>query len=185
MYQSWPSSLQDMLRPTYPGMLRNVRKNMYHLVLVVNPSKKDSFDIIKLAESFYVHKAPVRIGFVFAVNSDNTVDGFKDAGVACLDAFNFISQDKTSYEALSFFTDVLASVTQDSNDFRDLTSEDVISQFKLRYKNEDLELIFGLDSDYDTGRKLAWEFLNRTGLGNPLKAILNGVVLKEVRAIQL
>ena len=31
-YAKWPSSVTDLLRPTYPGMLRTVRKNMYHLV---------------------------------------------------------------------------------------------------------------------------------------------------------
>ena len=40
VYRNWPSSIQDLLRPTYPGMLRNVRKNLYHLVLIVDPSKK-------------------------------------------------------------------------------------------------------------------------------------------------
>ena len=31
-YAGWPSSLQDFLRPTFPGMLRHVRKNIFHLV---------------------------------------------------------------------------------------------------------------------------------------------------------
>ena len=31
-YANWPSSVTDLLRHTYPGMLRTVRKNMYHLV---------------------------------------------------------------------------------------------------------------------------------------------------------
>ncbi|CAG2166772.1 unnamed protein product [Oppiella nova] len=179
IYRNWPSSLQDMLRPTYPGMLRNVRKNIFHLVLVLDPSKKEAHDILKLAESFYVHKAPVRIGIVFAVSPDTSVDGRQDAGLACLEAFNFISQDKTPYEGLSFLTDVIATVGADKGVQRDLTPEDVINQFKAKYKNEDLDLIFGSDSDYDTGRKLAWDFIHRTGIGAPIKALLNGVVLKE------
>lgn len=35
-----------------------------------------------------------------------------------------------------------------------LTSKDVIDIFKIEFPREDLELIFGLDSDYDTGRKV-------------------------------
>ena len=31
-YASWPGSVQDILRPTFPGMLRHVRKNMFHIV---------------------------------------------------------------------------------------------------------------------------------------------------------
>lgn len=31
-YRRWPASLMDLLRPTFPGMLRNVRKNLFNLV---------------------------------------------------------------------------------------------------------------------------------------------------------
>lgn len=35
-----------------------------------------------------------------------------------------------------------------------MTAENVISHFKTLYSNEDLDLIFGFDSDYDVGRKV-------------------------------
>lgn len=175
-YRNWPSSVQDLLRPTYPGMLRSIRKNIYHMVVVADPSRSSCRDIFKLAESFYVHKAPVRIGLAFAVNSEETVDGFSDAGVAMLEAFNFIRQDKTPYDGLSFITDVYASA-----DVGDIPVNHVISQFKSRYVGEDLDLIFGKDSDYDTGRKLTWDFINRTGIGNPPQVLLNGVLLKQTQ----
>lgn len=179
MYKNWPTSLQDMLRAMYPGMLRNVKRNIFHLIMIIDPSKKEAHDIIKLAESFYIHKAPVRIGFIFAVTPDMSVDGFHDAGVACLEAFNFVSQEKSLYDGLSFLTDVIANVNSDSNEQRDLNPEDVMNIFKKKYKSEDMEMVFGSDSDYDTGRKLAWEFINKTGIGSPIKVLLNGVVLKE------
>lgn len=31
-YRRWSASLMDLLRPTFPGMLRSVRKNLYNLV---------------------------------------------------------------------------------------------------------------------------------------------------------
>ena len=31
-YKGWPSRAQDILRPTYPGMLRHVAKNFFNLV---------------------------------------------------------------------------------------------------------------------------------------------------------
>lgn len=173
-YRNWPSSVQDLLRPTYPGMLRSIRKNIYHMVIVADPSKDNCKDIFRLAESFYVHKAPVRIGLAFAVNSEETVDGFSDAGVAMLEAFNFIRQVKTPYDGLSFITDVYAST-----DEGDVPVDHVISQFKSRYVGEDLDLVFGKDSDYDSGRKLTWNFVNRTGIGNPPQVLLNGVLLKQ------
>ncbi|GBM24555.1 UDP-glucose:glycoprotein glucosyltransferase 1 [Araneus ventricosus] len=173
-YRSWPSSVQDLLRPTYPGMLRSIKKNIYHLILIADPSKESSRDIFKLAESFYVHKAPVRIGLLFAVNPDTSVDGFHDAGVAFLNAFNFISQDKSPYDGLSFITDVYANTEE-----RDVSPESVVAHFKSLYTSEDLELVFGPESDYDTGRKTAWQFINKTGLGKPPQVLLNGVMLKQ------
>lgn len=31
-YRRWPSSFMELLRPTYPGMLRNLRRNIYNYV---------------------------------------------------------------------------------------------------------------------------------------------------------
>ena len=31
-YHNWPGSIQDLLRPAFPGMLRHLAKNMFHLV---------------------------------------------------------------------------------------------------------------------------------------------------------
>jgi len=176
IYRNWPASIDDLLRPTYPGMLRNVRKNLYHLVLIVDPSKKESFDLIKLAESFYIHKAPLRIGFIFAVNPDLTVNGQNDAGVACLNSFNYIAENKDAYEGLSFLTDLIASK---NDQLTDLTVQEVITIFKSKFPKANSDLVFGEDSEYDTGRKLAWEYLNKTAIGKPVQVLLNGVVLKE------
>lgn len=35
-YRRWPSSFMEMLRPTYPGMLRNLRRNIYNYVRFSN-----------------------------------------------------------------------------------------------------------------------------------------------------
>ena len=31
-YKKWPSSVSELLRPAYPGMLRSIRKNFHNLV---------------------------------------------------------------------------------------------------------------------------------------------------------
>lgn len=175
-YRTWPSSLQEMLRPTYPGMLRSVRKNIFHLVVVIDPTQKASHDVIQMAESFYLYKAPVRIGLVFAVNRNTSVTGKDDAGVACLEAFNYISQERTPYDALSFLTDLIAKTSTSGGD---LTPKAVIAHFKLKYPKADEEEVFGADSAWDTGRQLAWDYIDRTGIGHPPKALLNGVMLKD------
>jgi UDP-glucose:glycoprotein glucosyltransferase len=59
-YHGWPSSVQEFLRPTFPGMLRHVAKNIFHLVFIVDPTQKPSRELLKMAEAFYVHSAPIR-----------------------------------------------------------------------------------------------------------------------------
>lgn len=34
-YRKWSDSLLDLLRPTFPGMLRSIRRNLYNLVSVL------------------------------------------------------------------------------------------------------------------------------------------------------
>lgn len=34
-YNKWSRSLTELLRPTFPGMLRNIRRNLYNLVSIV------------------------------------------------------------------------------------------------------------------------------------------------------
>ena len=64
-YAHWPRNVQEMLRPTYPGMMRSIKKNFFHLVFVLDPTKAESKVLLKTAESFYVNDIPVRIGSVF------------------------------------------------------------------------------------------------------------------------
>jgi UDP-glucose:glycoprotein glucosyltransferase len=75
-------------------------------VILANPAKKGARPLLKLAESFYVHVAPLRIGLVFAVDPDQSVTGKMDGGVALLNAFNYVSDVKDAYHGLAFITDV-------------------------------------------------------------------------------
>lgn len=156
-YKRWSSNLQDLLRPTYPGVLRTIRRNMYNLVLVVEPANPDARAIIKLAESFVVHNAPVRVGLVFAVNSDMSVSGRDDPGVAMLNAFNYVSQRSSPTDALSFITDLFAAVGDDAVSVRD------VEQLLTKKYKADLDEVLGEDSDFDVGRQLSKDFLRRTG----------------------
>jgi UDP-glucose:glycoprotein glucosyltransferase len=65
-----------------------------------------SSELIKLAESFVVHKAPVRVGLVLSVNAEPDVAGFDDPGVAMVLGFNAVASLKDQGKAISFLTDV-------------------------------------------------------------------------------
>lgn len=103
-YRRWPASVMDLLRPTFPGMLRNVRKNMFNLVLIVDPITPDARGIIKLAESFVIHLAPVHLGIVF--DTSKGVGELNEVYRSINCAFNYLVQTKTPREALGFLTDV-------------------------------------------------------------------------------
>lgn len=41
-YNKWSPSITELLRPTFPGMLRNIRRNLYNLVSkIIKFSSKD------------------------------------------------------------------------------------------------------------------------------------------------
>jgi UDP-glucose:glycoprotein glucosyltransferase len=174
-YRRWSDSLMELLRPTFPGMLRSIRRNLYNLVILANPAKKEARPLLKLAESFYVHAAPLRMGLVFAVNPDQSVTGNMDAGVALLNAFNYVSEVKDAYSGLAFITDVYAAIKED----RDVMADDVISLLSTKYRSADVEDIFGEDSAYDTGRRLARDFVERSGFRKMPQALLNGIPISE------
>jgi hypothetical protein len=48
-------------------MLRSIRKNFFHVVIMCDAASPSARPILKLAESFYVHRAPTKIGLVFQV----------------------------------------------------------------------------------------------------------------------
>lgn len=46
---------------------------------------------------------------------------------------------------------------------RDVVVEDVISLLSSKFRSADVDEIFGEDSEYDTGRRLARDFVERSG----------------------
>ncbi|GAB1602450.1 UDP-glucose:glycoprotein glucosyltransferase 1-like [Argonauta hians] len=172
-YRRWPSSVQEMLRPTFPGMLRHIAKNIFHMVFILDPSKSSSKDLLKTAEAFFVHGAPVRIGIVFAVNNSKEANGFTDSGVAIARAFQYIKIDQNAAAALSFITDLYDKAKDD------LTSKFISAEFSSRFSDEDLNKVFGDDDDYDDLRKSADDFIVRSGLSDFPQVMVNGVPLKK------
>ncbi|KAH9487627.1 UDP-glucose:glycoprotein glucosyltransferase 1, partial [Bulinus truncatus] len=173
-YRGWPSSVQDLLRPTFPGMLRHIAKNLFHLIFVVNPADAQSKNLLKMAEAFNVHKAPLRLGIVFATSTDLSVTGFDNAGVALVRAFDFINKDEeTASKGLSFITDIYEKIGS-----ADLTAEAVIADFASQYPGHNTQSIFGANSQYDDVKKAGDDFISRTGLSGLPQVLINGVPLE-------
>lgn len=103
-FSRFGSSVMDLLRPTFPGMMRNVRKNFYNLVIVFDPIKPKARDVVRLAETFVVNMAPIRLGLVFDTRLGVGKSDVLYRSVNC--AFNYMHQKKNAREALNFLTDV-------------------------------------------------------------------------------
>lgn len=173
-YNRWSSNLMELLRPTFPGMIRQVRKNLFNLILIIDPTEPRTRDLVKLLESFVVHTAPLRVGILFATDPDKNLTGLNDAGVAMQCAFNFISQKKSPLDALSFVKTVLGEAKEV------VKVDDVKKELKDQFGEEYLEVL-GEDSDYDFGRQLALDFIERTGQKVLPQALINGIPLPSTQ----
>ncbi|XP_016329532.1 UDP-glucose:glycoprotein glucosyltransferase 1-like [Sinocyclocheilus anshuiensis] len=59
-YASWPSNVQELLRPTFPGVIRQIRKNFHNLVMILDPTHENMAELISVAEMFYSNNIPLR-----------------------------------------------------------------------------------------------------------------------------
>ncbi|XP_029039597.1 UDP-glucose:glycoprotein glucosyltransferase [Osmia bicornis bicornis] len=173
-YSRWSPSLTELLRPTFPGMLRNIRRNLYNLVLMVDPLSRESTPLITLAQSLYLHSAPLRVGFVFVTNYDTSITGLTDASVAANNAYHYFAETKGSEHALQFLIDLGNYIRPDG-----VTVEDVKKAIKAQDSSANINYILGEESEYDVGRHLANDFVKRSGFKKFPQVLLNGIPLSS------
>ncbi|KAM7380489.1 hypothetical protein PAMP_003781 [Pampus punctatissimus] len=173
MYHSWPTGVQELLRATFPGVIRQIRRNFFNLVLFLDPVQEESVELVKLAELFYKHKIPLRIGFVFVVNTKDEIDGFSDAGVGFYRLLNYIADEYDVSQALMSMVSLYNKV-----DVGKKLSVDTISAYlKRKFPKANAERILGVESEYDDKRKDGALFYKKSGLGALPLALFNGVPL--------
>lgn len=79
-------------------------------VVVGDPSKQNVLDLLRgMMKLHQANHIPVRLGVIMAVNPDSSVSGLEDAGVAVLNAFNFVTEKSGPLSALSFVVNVSLS----------------------------------------------------------------------------
>ncbi|XP_047456701.1 UDP-glucose:glycoprotein glucosyltransferase 2 isoform X2 [Mugil cephalus] len=173
MYRGWPTGIQELLRATFPGVIRQIRRNFFNLVLFLDPLQEESGELVKLAELFYKHKIPLRIGFVFVVNTKDEIDGFSDAGVGFYRLLNYIADEYDLSQALLSMVSLYNTV-----DVGEALSADKVSAYlKRKFPKANSERILGLESEYDDKRKDGALFYKKSGLGALPLALFNGVPL--------
>ncbi|KAG3274342.1 UDP-glucose glycoprotein glucosyltransferase 1, transcript variant X2 [Ictidomys tridecemlineatus] len=174
-YNSWPSSLQELLRPTFPGVIRQIRKNLHNMVIIVDPAHEATAELINTAEMFLSNHIPLRIGFVFVVNDSEDVDGMQDAGVAVLRAYNYVVQEVDDYHAFQTLTHIYNKVRTGEK----VKVEHVVTVLEKKYPYVEVNSILGIDSAYDQNRKEGRGYYEQTGVG-PLPVVLfNGMPFEK------
>ncbi|XP_075426456.1 UDP-glucose:glycoprotein glucosyltransferase 1 isoform X1 [Ascaphus truei] len=170
-YNSWPSNIQELLRPTFPGVIRQIRKNFHNFVLLVDPVHESTSELINVAEMFLSNHMPMRVGLVFVVDNSEDIDGMEDAGVALLRAFNYVADEIDNYHAFQTVISIYNKVPTGGK----LTVKHVISFLEQKYPYVEMSSILGSNSAYDQYRKEGKEYYLQTGL-SPLPVVLfNGV----------
>ncbi|XP_058771792.1 UDP-glucose:glycoprotein glucosyltransferase-like [Vicia villosa] len=61
-YKWWRNNLNEILMPVFPGQLRQIRKNLFHAVFVIDPATTCGLESIDLIISLYENNFPVRFG---------------------------------------------------------------------------------------------------------------------------
>ncbi|MBZ3889855.1 UDP-glucose:glycoprotein glucosyltransferase 1 [Sciurus carolinensis] len=174
-YNSWPSSLQELLRPTFPGVIRQIRKNLHNMVFIVDPAHEATAELINTAEMFLSNHIPLRIGFIFVVNDSEDVDAMQDAGVAVLRAYNYVAQEADVYHAFQTLTHIYNKVRTGEK----VKVEHVVSVLEKKYPYVEVNSILGIDSAYDQNRKEGRGYYEQTGVG-PLPVVLfNGMPFEK------
>ncbi|XP_053311337.1 UDP-glucose:glycoprotein glucosyltransferase 2 [Spea bombifrons] len=171
MYSTWPSNVQELLRPSFPGAIRQIKRNFFNLVFFLDPVQDYAADYVKLAELFYQHNVPLRIGFVFIINSQEDDETVNDAGTALWRAFNFIAEESDVAQAFSS----LISMYNKVDDGETLTLDIVKSVLKYEFPKADIEQVLGSHSEYSRKIKAGATFYKKSGLGPLPQVLFNGV----------
>ncbi|XP_063281811.1 UDP-glucose:glycoprotein glucosyltransferase 2 [Pelobates fuscus] len=171
MYSKWPLSVQELLRPAFPGVIRQIRRNFFNLVFFVDPVQDYAADYMKLAELFYQHNVPLRIGFVFAIDSQEDSVTYSEAGPALWRAFNYAAEESDMARAFSF----LISIYNKLDDGETLTLDIVRSAIRYEFPRANINQILDGQSEYNHRLTAGATFYKKSGLGPLPQVLFNGV----------
>ncbi|KAJ6660860.1 hypothetical protein lerEdw1_017017, partial [Lerista edwardsae] len=171
MYDKWPSSFQELLKPAYAGIMRQIRRNLYNMVLFIDPLQEETAHFMKLVDVIYNQKVPLRIGFVFVLNTDKEVHENEDAGVALWRAFNYVADELDIPNAFA----AVIKMYREVKDGDVLSLEHVKRVLRSKFPHANMREILGFRSEYDENREAGAAFYKKTGLGPLPQALFNGV----------
>ncbi|KAJ3249147.1 hypothetical protein HDU78_007109 [Chytriomyces hyalinus] len=106
-YKQFPASLQDLLRPSYPGQLKYIRKNIFNVVFVLDLTNLEHLLIIVDIFKFVEHSIPLRFGLVPLI-----VEGGDGASMLAARSFLYIIKTYGRKEAKDFIQHVFEQIKE-------------------------------------------------------------------------
>lgn len=73
-YKHFSPSLRELFRPTYPGSLHSIRRNIHHVLYVVDFSSTDQVKYMDHIFKLIQREVPFRFGLIPAYCSNDTAD---------------------------------------------------------------------------------------------------------------
>ncbi|KAL0092862.1 glycosyltransferase family 24 protein [Phycomyces blakesleeanus] len=96
-YEGWSDNMLDLLKPTYPGQLRTIRRNIYNLLMVENLSSHAALTRLKNEVLEMVKRGtPIRFGLLPVIGDETS-----PATVAAK-AVNYIVREYGTNKAMDF-----------------------------------------------------------------------------------
>ncbi|KAJ2964307.1 hypothetical protein NQZ79_g834 [Umbelopsis isabellina] len=106
-YSDWPDNLFELLKPTYPGQLRTIRKNIFNILFVMDLSKPKSISSISNAVQDMIQKGyPIRFGLVPKLGSNQ-----KDPESVMSICLHYLTKEFGQTIAIDFLNEVLRVVS--------------------------------------------------------------------------
>ena len=168
-YNYWPSHLQEILRPTFPGMLRYIAKNIFNVVIYLDPLSKEGIDTLKVISGLIEHSVPARFGLLFVVNGSPKDTFGENVGAGIVRAFSFIKSDKGLSDAFRFLNKLYSKTENDVP-----SADELRKLFVSWYDESELNEALGPDSEYDDLRRVSKITFHSTGLKSLPQVLVNG-----------
>lgn len=163
-YNKWPSSYYDLLRNNFFGGLRTIRKNLYNLVVIIDPSQVEtSHELMKNLEAYFVHELPIRIGLVFVTTNEYGINVYR--------AFRYLLKyNGNPKRALTFINELYKS---QNTDVKQMFS-------KVAKYSGSLSSIFDDQNPFETERLEMNSYFEQSGLSRGIQHVLfNGNPLTQ------
>ncbi|CAH8474629.1 unnamed protein product [Schistosoma turkestanicum] len=193
-YAYWPSSLHTLFNFDFSGGLRRIRKNLYNVILIIDPVSMESREMLKLTESFLLHMTAIRFGIIWAVNPKVNSTSLILTRIFSYISSSIINSRESPFPvqidglgspgpmaALSFLTEIYANAEKSNQN--ELSMDLIKRKFEKLFPSADSDDIFTPlpgNSDYDNEVTSHHEFLIRSGLQSIKKIpllLFNGIIL--------